>query len=125
MTQNISYLITSVQYILRKIRAKNGKFNWSSMCFCAVRGCIQKFPDWQPGVRTANGTALCHYVQLCRYSVSQPSEFCRHNPLCCFSTSNTKGKRIFRYDSVRKLLDTPTYITSFQSIEDSEAERGK
>jgi hypothetical protein len=25
-----------------------------------VRGCIQKFPDWQPGARTANDTALCH-----------------------------------------------------------------
>jgi aminoglycoside N3'-acetyltransferase len=25
-----------------------------------VRGCIQKFPDWPPGARTANGTALCH-----------------------------------------------------------------
>jgi hypothetical protein len=25
-----------------------------------VQGCIQKFPDWPPGVRTANGTALCH-----------------------------------------------------------------
>jgi hypothetical protein len=36
-------------------------------------------------------------VQLCRYFVSWSSEFCRHNPLCCFSTSNTKGKRIFRY----------------------------
>jgi hypothetical protein len=23
-------------------------------------GCIQKFQDWQPGARTANGTALCH-----------------------------------------------------------------
>jgi len=22
-------------------------------------GCIQKFPDWPPGARTANGTALC------------------------------------------------------------------
>jgi len=21
---------------------------------------IQKFPDWLPGARTANGTALCH-----------------------------------------------------------------
>jgi len=29
--------------------------------------------------------------------VSQSSEFCRHNPLCCFSTSNTKGKHVFRY----------------------------
>jgi len=25
-----------------------------------VRGCIQKFPDWPPGTRTANATALCH-----------------------------------------------------------------
>jgi hypothetical protein len=25
-----------------------------------VRGCIQKFPDWPPGARTANGTVLCH-----------------------------------------------------------------
>jgi len=25
-----------------------------------VRGCIQIFPDWPPGARTANGTALCH-----------------------------------------------------------------
>jgi hypothetical protein len=62
----------------------------------AIQGCIQKFPDWPPGSRTANGTALCHYVQLCRYFVSQSSEFCRHNPLYCFTTSNTKGKRISR-----------------------------
>jgi hypothetical protein len=25
-----------------------------------IRGCIQKFPNWPPGARTANGTALCH-----------------------------------------------------------------
>jgi hypothetical protein len=25
-----------------------------------IRGCIQKFPDWPPGARTANDTALCH-----------------------------------------------------------------
>jgi hypothetical protein len=25
-----------------------------------VRGCIQKFPGWPSGARTANGTALCH-----------------------------------------------------------------
>jgi hypothetical protein len=24
---------------------------------------------------------------MCRYFVSQSSEFCRHNPLCCISTS--------------------------------------
>jgi len=32
-------------------------------------------------------------VQLYRYFVSQSSEFCRHNPLCCFSTSVC----LFRY----------------------------
>jgi hypothetical protein len=51
-----------------------------------LRGCIQKFTDWLPGARTANGTALCHWVQLYRYFVSQSSEFCRHSPLCCFSS---------------------------------------
>jgi len=25
-----------------------------------VWGFIQKFPEWPPGVTTANGTALCH-----------------------------------------------------------------
>jgi hypothetical protein len=25
-----------------------------------IQGCIQKFSDWLPGARTANGTALCH-----------------------------------------------------------------
>jgi hypothetical protein len=62
-----------------------------------IGGCIQKFPDWPPGARTANGTALCHYMKFYRYFVNQSSEFCCHNPLCCFSTSSTKGKPIFRY----------------------------
>jgi hypothetical protein len=25
-----------------------------------IQVCIQKFPDWPPGARTVNGTALCH-----------------------------------------------------------------
>jgi hypothetical protein len=48
-------------------------------------------------------------LQLYRYFVRQSSEFCRHNPLCCFSASVHRCKRKFRYDSVRKLLDTPSY----------------
>jgi hypothetical protein len=75
-----------------------------------IRGCIQKFPDWPPGARTANGTAHCHQLQLYRYFVSQSSEFCRHNPLCCFLRS-IYCCCSFRYDSVRKLLDTPSYVT--------------
>jgi hypothetical protein len=55
-------------------------------------------------------------VQLYRYFVSQSSEFFRHNPLCCFSTSVycycccCRHRRLFRYDSVRKLLDTLSYF---------------
>jgi hypothetical protein len=30
-----------------------------SCCF-NIWGCIQKFPDWPPGARTVNATALCH-----------------------------------------------------------------
>jgi len=36
-------------------------------------------------------------VQLYRYYVSQSSEFCRHDPLCCFPTSVYCYKRIFHY----------------------------
>jgi len=34
---------------------------WLKMVYCcidAIRGCIQKFPDWPPGARTANGTPV-------------------------------------------------------------------
>jgi len=75
-----------------------------------VRECIQKFPDWPPGAKTANITALSHYVQLYRYFVSQSSEFCPHNPLYYFSTSVHCCKRIFVIDSVRKLLDIPSHM---------------
>jgi len=51
---------------------------------------------------------------LYRYFVSQSSEFCHHNTLYCFSTSVYCCKHIlvFRYNSVRKLLDTLTYYLS-------------
>jgi hypothetical protein len=62
-----------------------------------IRGCIQTFPDWPSGARNANDTALGHYVQLYHYFVSQSSEFCHHNPLCCFSTSVYCCKLVFRY----------------------------
>jgi hypothetical protein len=34
--------------------------NRKRTCKSKIRGCIQKFPDWPPGSRTANGRALCH-----------------------------------------------------------------
>jgi hypothetical protein len=75
-----------------------------------ARRCIQKFSDWPPEARTTNGTALCHQVQLFCYIVSQSSEFCHHSFLCCFPTSVYYCKRTFHYDSVRKHLDTPSYV---------------
>jgi hypothetical protein len=39
--------------------------------------------------------AICIWVQLYRYFVSHYSEFFRHKSLHCFSTSSTKGKRVF------------------------------
>jgi hypothetical protein len=82
------------------------------MCVCIVpmycsevymRQRIQKFPDWPPGARTANGIALFHYVQLYRYFVSQCNEFCRHNTFCCFSTIVHCCKHVFLY-RLRKTL---------------------
>jgi hypothetical protein len=32
----------------------------SNFHFTTIQEFIQKFQDWQPGARTANGTALCH-----------------------------------------------------------------
>jgi len=69
-----------------------------------TRGCIQKFSDWPPGARTANGAALCHQEHLYRYFVSQSSEFCRHNPLCGFSMTVVVH---FVIDSVRKFWIHP------------------
>jgi hypothetical protein len=78
-----------------------------------VRVCIQKFPDWPPGARTASGTALCHEVQLYRYFVSQSSEFCCHNPLCCFWTSVYCCKLILRYRlSQETSVYTLVYVSS-------------
>jgi hypothetical protein len=78
-----------------------------------IRACIQKFPEWPPGARIANGTALCHKAQLYRYFVSQSSEFCRHKPLCCISTSVYYCCFYFVIDSVRELMDTPSYVSDF------------
>jgi len=57
----------------------------------------------------ANGTALCQYVQLYRYFVSQPNEFCHNSPLCRFWVFIVVS--IYFISSVWKLLDTPSYQT--------------
>jgi hypothetical protein len=44
----------------RSAQLKNAQGQLYLYCTHTIRGCIQKFPDWPPGARTANGTALCH-----------------------------------------------------------------
>jgi len=54
----------------RKYRSEERLLIFQTLNTYRIRGCIQKFPDWPPGERTANGTALCHYMQLYSYFVS-------------------------------------------------------
>jgi hypothetical protein len=49
--------------------------------------------------------------------VSLFCEFCRHNPLCCFSRVFIVVSVYFVIDSVRKLLDTPSYVHSGSIVE--------
>jgi hypothetical protein len=70
-----------------------------------LRGFIQQFPNWPPGARTANDTALCHiaisWVSLVSFAAI---------------TLYVASQRVFVVlvyfiiDSVRKLLDTPLYM---------------
>jgi hypothetical protein len=69
------YFKVSVEFQLRRLLCREFAFQalmWVSLLIPAlergrvgeftvvIRGCIQKFPEWPPGVRTVNGTALCH-----------------------------------------------------------------
>jgi hypothetical protein len=72
----------------------------------AVRGCIQKFPDWQSGSRTANDTTLCTrcsciailWVSLVSFAATA----------LCVASQRVFIVVYFIIDSVRKLLDTPS-----------------
>jgi hypothetical protein len=62
-----------------------------------VWGCIQKFPDWHAWSENCKWYSSVPLGAVVSLFVSQSSEFCRHNHLCCFSTTNSKGKHIFPY----------------------------
>jgi hypothetical protein len=55
-----------------------------------------------------------------RYFVSKSSEFCRHNTLCCFSTSVYCCKRTFRY---RLSPETFEYILVYETDETAHAKK--
>jgi hypothetical protein len=84
--------------VVRGMKSECGKSSRVLQLIQWATRVYRNFPDWPPGARTANGTALCHWVQLYRCFMGQSSEFCLHNPLCCFSTSvYCYCKHIFRY----------------------------
>jgi len=77
------------------------------VCVCVnARRCIQKFPDWLPGVRTANGYsclplgAVILWVSLMNFATII---------LCAASQRVFIAIVYFVIDSVRKLLDTLSY----------------
>jgi len=55
-------------------------------------------------------------ITSCVTILSQPSEVCRHNTLCCFLTTVYCCKHIILYDSVRKLLNTPSYTSLYITL---------
>jgi hypothetical protein len=77
-----------------------------------VRGCIQKFPDWPPGARTANG------IQLSATRRIYISILCVSLVSFMAITLCVASQRVFAFvsvcfvrDSIRKLLGTPSYST--------------
>jgi hypothetical protein len=99
------------------------------MAWCSMKQKMRLNDNWGSSFSTkvypkVSGLTSCR--ENCKWCGSLPlgavvslfcwsSEFCRHNPLCCFSTSVYCSKRIFRYDSVWKLLDTPSLVTELRT----------
>jgi len=50
-------VLISYMRVLMSLLLLNGRSHW-------IWGSIQKFPDWTPGERTANGTALCSCIAI-------------------------------------------------------------
>jgi hypothetical protein len=46
--------------ISAKAGASHKRYSGTRVVKILTRGCIQKFPDWPPEAKTANGTALCY-----------------------------------------------------------------
>jgi hypothetical protein len=77
-----------------------------------VGGCIHKFQDWPPGARTANGTAVtrCSCIAILWVSLVSFAAV----TLCVVSQRVFIVVVYFVIDSVRKLLDTSSYVCWLQ-----------
>jgi hypothetical protein len=59
------HIVTVVIYIghsalCGQLAELNLLLSYDGLSFTDIRDCIQKFPDWPPGERTANDTDLYH-----------------------------------------------------------------
>jgi uncharacterized membrane protein len=69
---------------------------------------VSKISELAAWGENCNGIALCHYVQLYPYLVSQSSKFAAIT--ICVASQRVFVVVYFVIDSVRKLLDTPSYF---------------
>jgi hypothetical protein len=80
-----------------------------------VRGCIQKFPDWPPAARTANGTALitrCSCIAILWVTLMSFAAV-----TLCVASQRVVVVVVVVYsviDLVRKLFDTPSYNETYR-----------
>jgi len=65
---------------------------------------VSELAAWSENCKLYSSLLLGAVVLL---FLGQPSEFCRHNPLCYFSTVFVV---YFIMDSVRNLFDTPSHM---------------
>jgi hypothetical protein len=94
-------------------------FKWS--LHDAFRLCTMVYPK----VSGLAAWSENYYVQLYRYFVSQSNEFCRHKTLCAASQQVLIVVSVyFVIDSVRKLLDTPSYLVQTRRVITSNCIRG-
>jgi len=92
------------------------------------KGVSKKFPGWPPGVRTENGTALCHqcnYITILWVNLVSFATI----TLCIASqlVFIVVAAVYFVIDSVQKLLDTPlpTFIVHWTDSTDFDNVRTK
>jgi hypothetical protein len=97
-----------------------GHWNQVSRVAKNIRECIRKFPDCPPGARTGNGTAVtrCSCIAILWVSLVNFAAI----TLCVASQQVFVVVVYFVIDSVRKLLDIPSYkrikcsVTSYQCL---------
>jgi hypothetical protein len=78
---------------------------------------ISKFPNWPPGVRTANGTAFCSDTRCNCIAILSVSLVSFAAVTLCVASQGVfiVVSVYFIIDSVRKLLDKLSYMTCIKS----------